>query len=247
MTERRTAEYPSDSPKLKVFISGHESICGECKAEMARHAWIWLAGDRGALCLGCADLDHLVFLPPGSAALTRRARRYSTLSAVVLKWSTARRRYERQGLLVEPAALERAEAECLGDADARGRKRERDAERRAKVDAAYVARFAERVRELFPHCPEGREQEVAEHACLKYSGRIGRSAAGKSLDDEAIRLAVQAHVRHRETSYDGLLANGVDRLDARATVRADVERALERWRRRDSGGGTIARRPVRAP
>src|SRR5262249_46074337 len=211
------------------------------------HAWIWLAGDRGALCLGCADLDHLVFLPPGSAALTRRARRYSTLSAVVLKWSTARRRYERQGLLVEPAALERAEAECLGDADARGRKRERDAERRAKVDAAYVARFAERVRELFPHCPEGREQEVAEHACLKYSGRIGRSAAGKSLDDEAIRLAVQAHVRHRETSYDGLLANGVDRLDARATVRADVERALERWRRRDSGGGTIARRPVRAP
>jgi len=231
VTERRTGEYATESPELKVFISSRESTCGECLAELARHAWIWLAGDRGALCLTCADLDHLVFLPPGSAALTRRARRYSTLSAVVLKWSTARRRYERQGLLVEVAALERAEAECLAGADVRARRRERDAVRRAKLDAAHVARFAERVRELFPRCPEGREQEIAEHACLKYSGRIGRSAAGKSFDDEAIGLAVQAHVRHRETPYDGLQAKGVDRLDARAAVRGGVERVLERWGR----------------
>src|SRR5881396_2527738 len=37
----------------------------------------------GPLCLGCADLDHLVFLPRGDAALTRRARIGSRLSAVV--------------------------------------------------------------------------------------------------------------------------------------------------------------------
>ena len=75
------------------------------RGELGRNAWIMLAGDRGALCLACADLDHLVFLPAGDAAVTRRARKCSALAAVVLKWSQARKRYERQGLLVEPQAL----------------------------------------------------------------------------------------------------------------------------------------------
>jgi hypothetical protein len=235
MTSRTTGDRSTErrggaaSAGLKVFITGRESTCDECKADQGRHAWVWLAGERGALCLACADLDHLVFVPTGMAALTRRSRQYSTLSAVVLKWSPARKRYERQGLLVEVAALERAEAECLADADVRARRRARDAERRAKLDADYVASFAQRVRDLFPRCPDGRDLEIGEHACLKYSGRIGRSAGGKALDDEAIRLAVQAHVRHRETTYESLLAKGVDRLDARAQVRADVERVLERW------------------
>ena len=74
---------------LKVFISSRESSCDECGDKLGRHAWIALAGERGALCLACADLDHLVFLAPGDAALTRRARRHSTLSAVVLEWSRA--------------------------------------------------------------------------------------------------------------------------------------------------------------
>jgi hypothetical protein len=30
--------------------------------------------DAGPLCLTCADMDHLVFVPAGDAALTRRAR-----------------------------------------------------------------------------------------------------------------------------------------------------------------------------
>lgn len=219
----------TDSRELKVFVSGRESTCGDCKAELGRHAWICLAGECGALCLACADLNHLVFLPSGNAALTRRARRCSTLLAVVLKWSTARKRYERQGLLVEAAALERAEGECLADAEVRARRREREAEHRAELDAEYVRRFAERVRELYPRCPLEREQEIAEHACLKYSARIGRSAAGKALNEEAVRLAVEAHVRHRETKYDAMLARGMDRVDARAAVRAEVGRVLEAW------------------
>jgi hypothetical protein len=48
------------------------------------------------------------------------------LAVGVLKWSRARRRYERQGLLVEEAALDRAEAECLADGEARARRRERE-------------------------------------------------------------------------------------------------------------------------
>ena len=96
---------------LKVFISNRDSRCDECGEELGRHAWILLMGDRGAACLTCADLDHLVFLPAGNAALTRRSRKHSTLCAVVLRWSRARKRYERQGLLVEKGALDQAEAE----------------------------------------------------------------------------------------------------------------------------------------
>jgi len=79
---------------IKVFISGRESCCEECHENLGRKAWITLVEDKGALCLSCADIDHLVFLPAGDAALTRRARKHSTLSAVVLKWSRARKRYE---------------------------------------------------------------------------------------------------------------------------------------------------------
>jgi hypothetical protein len=40
--------------------------------------------DSGPLCLACADPDHLVFLPAGNAALSRRAKSGSDLSAVVV-------------------------------------------------------------------------------------------------------------------------------------------------------------------
>jgi hypothetical protein len=98
---------------LTVFITVSESSCSECGEDLGRRAWITLVEEKGALCLACADLDHLVFLPAGDAALTRRSRKHSNLSAVVLRWSRARKRYERQGLLVEAEALDLAEQECL--------------------------------------------------------------------------------------------------------------------------------------
>jgi len=64
---------------------------------------------------------------------------------------------------------------------------------------------------------------------VKYSGRVGRSASAKSLADEAVRLAVIAHVRHAETDYDTLLAKGYERQEARAEVRETVGLILARW------------------
>jgi len=217
------------SEDLKVFISSRDSFCEECAESLGRGAWITLVEGKGALCLSCADLDHLIYLPSGNTALTRRARKHSILSAVVLKWSRARKRYEWQGLLVVAKALERAEQECLADSDARARRRERETTRRAELDRRYVECFALRVQELFPGCPAGRETVIAEHACLKYSGRIGRSAAGKSLDEEAVHLAVAAHIRHAETRYDELLARGYERQDAREQVEEEVRRILAEW------------------
>src|SRR5512137_2258505 len=114
-------------PALQVFISNRDSTCDECGESLGHHAWITLNRERGALCLTCADLDHLVFLPSGDPALTRRAKKKSRLHAVVLQWSRTRKRYERQGLLVEEDALEQAETECLADAEIRQAKRIRDA------------------------------------------------------------------------------------------------------------------------
>ena len=220
------------SAEIKVFISSRDSTCDECGEGLGRNAWITPAGEGRALCLSCGDLDHLEFLPAGDTALTRRAKKYSKLSAVVLRWRGARKRYERQGLLVEKAALEKAEAECLEDAPARERKRVRAEERRQETDLAFVAQFAECVRALYPRCPPGREQTIAEHACLKYSGRVGRSAAAKALDETAVRLAVTAHVRHCETDYDALLAAGRTRAACRDEVADAVRRVMLSWGRR---------------
>ena len=186
-------------------------------------------GGGRPLCLRCADLDHLVFLPRGHTALTRRASTHSTLRAVVVRFSRTRKRYERQGVLVDETALARAEQECLADGEARALARQRAADYRERVDARYAAAFARRLGDLFPGCPSRERQTIAAHACQKHSGRIGRSAAAKQFDVEALELAVRAHIRHSHTSYDELLAGGVDRSEARATVRGAVDDVVERW------------------
>lgn len=229
MSSKPSKALTKKSEDIKVFISHRDSKCGECGEELGRQAWITLKDEKGALCLACSELEQLVFLPTGDAALTRRARKHSVLSAVVLKFSKARGRYERQGLLVEETALNKAEAECLADADARERRALRQRERDAELDRSYVEEFARRVRELFPACPAHREVQIAEHACRKYSGRIGRSAAAKSLDEAAVLLAVAAHIRHRETNYDELLNREWDRGDARSRVRHQVDEILRSW------------------
>jgi len=215
--------------ELKVFITTTDATCPDCGERLGHGAWITLVENKGAFCLSCADLDHLTFLPSGDAALTRRARKHSTLSAVVLKWSRARKQYERQGLLVQAEALEQVEQECLADSEVRERRREREAARRAELDREYVEHFAARARELFLRCHQAREIVIAEHACLKYSGRVGRSAAAKTLDEAAVRLAVIAHIRHTETEYDTRLARGSERHDARMQVEDKIDRVLARW------------------
>jgi hypothetical protein len=67
---------------------------------------------------------------------------------------------------------------------------------------------------------------------------VGRSAAARAFDSEAVELAVVAHIRHRRTPYDHLLASGYDRHDARAEVRSAVQTVLAEWR------GVAASRPT---
>lgn len=212
-------------PDLLVIMPIKDWSCAECQGT----GDLLIMDEPGPLCLACADLDHLVFLPAGDAALTRRAKKASGLSAVVIRWSRTRKRYERQGLLVEEPALEQAEQQCLADEEARMRRRDRDRERRAAEDVELAARMTSEIERLFPRCPAGRAEAIARHTSLRGSGRVGRSAAGRSLDDEAITLAVVASVRHEDTEYDSLLMSGVSREDARDRIRAAVDRTLAAW------------------
>jgi hypothetical protein len=212
-------------PDLVVIQPVRDWICAECTGS----GDLLIMDDRGPLCLTCADMDHLVFLPSGDAALTRRSKKASGLSAVVVRWSRTRKRYERQGLLVEEAALEQAEQQCLADEDARIRRRERDRERRAAEDVELRAAMVKEIRRLFPRCPAGRATAIARHTSLRGSGRVGRSAAGRALDEQAITLAVVASVRHEDTDYDSLLMAGVGREEARDRIRPTVDRILASW------------------
>ncbi|MFI1729665.1 DUF2293 domain-containing protein [Streptomyces acidicola] len=182
-------------------------------------------------CLDCVDLGHLVFLPRGDTALTRRSREESSLSAVVVRFDRRRSRYERQGVLVEEAALARAEDRCLADAEARRRRRVRDARRRAAADVRFTDAFAAEIRRLFPGCPTGRAGAIAAQASVRGSGRVGRSAAGQALSEAAVTSAVIASVRHLDTPYDQFLMSGVPRYEARRRIAPLVEMALREWRK----------------
>ena len=187
-----------------------------------------LRGKAGGVCLDCADLGHLEFLPSYDAALTRRARKASRMSAVVVCMNSRRYRYERQGMLVEPAAIEQAARECL--ADVRTLCTTGVQSRRAVQDRRFRDEFAAAIREQFPGCPVDRAEAIALHTAARTSGRAGRGAAGRAVDRDAVFLAVDASVRHVDTDYADLLVSGVDRESARAQVNKRVEDVVDAWR-----------------
>ncbi|MEW2394880.1 DUF2293 domain-containing protein [Streptomyces sp. NPDC046862] len=212
---------------LVVIQALRRKHCAECRSGPLA---LLVLEDGVPRCLDCVDLGHLVFLPRGDTALTRRSREESTLSAVVVRFNRRRSRYERQGVLVEEEGLARAEERCLADAEARRRRRARDARRRAAEDVRFTDAFAAEILRLFPGCPAGRAGAIAAHASVRGSGRVGRSAAGRALSEIAVTSAVIASVRHVETSYDQLLMSGVPRHEARRRISGVVEATLRRWR-----------------
>ena len=230
-SQQREAELQHPASKdLVVFSILRNSQCVDCGEALWKGDLLFMEKER-PLCLACADLDHLVYVPRGDAALTRRAKKHSTLSAVVVRFSRARGHYERQGILVEETALQKAEHECVQDAGPRAARREREEVRRVVQDRDLGARVADAIRELFPGCPAAEALAIAEHTTARGSGRVGRTAAGKALDERAVTAAAIAAIRHTHTRYDELLMSGFDRVDARDAVRGAVDRVLDSWRK----------------
>ncbi len=232
LTPRKTErlrEKLNKAPEIVVFqLTGKESLCSECGAAIEGGDLLRLEKEQ-ALCLSCADLDHLEFLPSGDATLSRRARKNSPLAAVVVRFNRPRKRYERQGILVTAIAITQAEESCAADAPERAAQREKDVERRQEEDRELVVGMTELILDRFPRCPPEEAQRLAEHTARRGSGRVGRSAAGRALNPGAIELAVVAWIRHQHTPYDELLMSGEDRLTAREMIRGAVNECLNRW------------------
>jgi hypothetical protein len=104
----RLAEKTSRAPELVAIIPRNQDWqCHRC----GKTGGILMMEKEGPACLDCVGLGDLEFLYAGNAKLTRLAKAKSTRHAVVVKWSRTRKRYERQGLLLEPQALSEAEQE----------------------------------------------------------------------------------------------------------------------------------------
>ena len=157
LPEKKTARLAAKlnrPPELVVFEKvGDEGNCSECGAELFPGDFLLM--EKGQpLCLTCADLDRLVFFPAGDTALSRRSRKHSSLAAVVVRFSWARKRYERQGLLVTEEGLAKAEEECTADAPARAAARDRVASARQDEDREFVAALTQAIRQRYPGCPD---------------------------------------------------------------------------------------------
>ncbi|HEX2888082.1 hypothetical protein [Vineibacter terrae] len=98
----RLTEKQSRAPELvAVMPLKHTWKCHRCGGT----GDLLVMENAGPACLGCVGLGDLEFVPSGDALLTRRVKARSARNAVVVRFSRSRRRYERQGLLVEPQAL----------------------------------------------------------------------------------------------------------------------------------------------
>jgi hypothetical protein len=106
--QERLAERASRGPELLVIQPLSDTWkCHRCGGT----GDLLIMESPGPACLRCTGLDDLEFLPAGDALLTRRVKVKSARHAVVVRFSKSQRRYERQGLLVEPRALAEAQRE----------------------------------------------------------------------------------------------------------------------------------------
>lgn len=164
----------SRPPELVVFEKvSEDGKCSECGVDLLLGGFLIM--EKGQpLCLACADMDRLIFLPAGDTALTRRARKHSALSAAVVRFSRARKRYERQGVLVVEDTLARAETGCAADASEREAARTRAGMVRGEDDREYVTALTEAILQCYPGCPPDTQGSAA--------------AAGRALNPEAVDL-----------------------------------------------------------
>lgn len=111
--KRKKLQEKLDSPPdLVVFRIVQNSQCSQCKKELHKGSFLFMEAGQ-PLCLHCADLSELEYLPRGNAKLTRRVAKDSSKSAVVVEFSRSRKRYERQGILVEKESLKRVHQELM--------------------------------------------------------------------------------------------------------------------------------------
>lgn len=114
--QKKIQEKLDKPPELVVFRTVQNSQCSRCKKELNKGSLLFMEAGQ-PLCLYCANLSELEYLPRGNAKLTRHVRKNSIKSTVVVEFSRSRKRYERQGILVEKELLRKARQELMIEDD----------------------------------------------------------------------------------------------------------------------------------
>jgi hypothetical protein len=102
---------PSDPA---VYSLSKQSRCFNCDTRQEPGDIVKLIDgkdEREVQCKNCAGLSGFKVVRAGDAKITRLAKKYSPQRFVILKWSELWKTYERQGLLVQPEAIELIEKE----------------------------------------------------------------------------------------------------------------------------------------
>ena len=216
-----------------IYLTKKEKLrCSHCKKPVRfGEAYVAETENHRGTCFTCSPFVKTTFLEPGNAALTRRSKKHSSVCGILFQWNKRRKRFERKGQYVEAKAIELAQKECEADAQKRAVSNEKAAIKRTAEDKIYIAEFSKAIRKLYPGCPKNREVAIAKHACKKHSGRVGRSANAKQFDKAMIDLAVEAHIRHKETNYDSQFNMGITKRNIRSNVKQDITKILQKWRR----------------
>jgi hypothetical protein len=174
-------------------------------------------------------------LPPGDAALTRRVKAAGPTWTVQEKcgrklfsrgvWAPA----ERIAAIERELAAERA-------APSYAKRREADATRRQRKQAAYVVDFRGAVLEFLAFAPvhartaESLAQAVADHATPVGSGTVARTE--RIPIERRAEAAMIAWLRHQTTAYDGMKISRVKgkRREVRRQLAEQSRRLLEAYR-----------------
>lgn len=214
-----------------IYLTKKETLkCSACKKPvLLGKEYVAETENHRGTCLSCSPFAKSAFLEPGNAALTRRSKKHSSYCGILFAWNKRRKRFERKGQYVEAKAIAKAEIECKEDAEKRAEKNAKAAIKRIAEDKIYVAEFSKAIRKRYSNCPKNREVAIAKHACEKYSGRVGRTANAKQFDGDKIDLAVEAHIRHKETNYDSQFNKGKTKRAIRSLVKEDITKVLRKW------------------
>ena len=183
--------------------------------------------------------DGWVLLPPGDAALTRRAK------AAGEHWVVAEKKGRKvfsRGIWTEAATIERLRAELEAERSTEGfaKKKEADARRREKAQAEYVEDFLGAVvaflgfHENYAELSDRLAKAVTDHTTPVGSGTVARTK--RIPVEQRAEAAVIAWMRHQTTGYDSLLIPKVKgkRREVRRMLARRSHELLERYRRGES-------------
>jgi hypothetical protein len=179
------------------------------------------------------------YLPPGDAALTRRAKLAEHWK---LEERKGRKVFSRGIWTAANLDAIRAELEEERSTEGFAKKRAADAQRREKKQSAYVEDFRGAILAFLEFHPSHAElaeklaDAVTKHATPVGSGTVARTQ--RIPIEERAEAAVIAWMRHQTTAYDTMhipRAKG-ERREIRRMLAKRSQQLLERYRRGETGG-----------